>query len=61
MVLSVSQILSCCVHLNTLKLERSKRLYFLSGRKSITFLEGSQATPARPCDRNNVKVKNTLG
>jgi hypothetical protein len=26
-------------------------------RKSITLLEGSQATPARPSGRNNVKVK----
>jgi hypothetical protein len=30
-----------------------------SGGRSITLLEGSQATPARP-DRNNVKLK-TLG
>jgi hypothetical protein len=26
-------------------------------RKSIILLEGSQATPARPSGRNNVKVK----
>jgi hypothetical protein len=27
------------------------------GRKSVILLEGSQATPARPSGRNNVKVK----
>jgi hypothetical protein len=33
---------------------------FRTGRKSITLIEGSQDTPARLSDRNNVKVK-TLG
>jgi hypothetical protein len=32
-------------------------LYFPSVRKSIIRLEGSQAAPARPSGRNNVKVK----
>jgi hypothetical protein len=32
----------------------------LGGEKSINLLEGSQAMPARPSDKNNVKVK-TLG
>jgi hypothetical protein len=35
----------------------SERHFFPRGRKSIILLEGSQATPARPSDRNNVKVK----
>jgi hypothetical protein len=30
------------------------------GRNGIAILEGSQPTPARPYDRNNVKVE-TLG
>jgi hypothetical protein len=30
---------------------------FRGGRKNIILLEGSQATPARPSGRNNVKVK----
>jgi hypothetical protein len=38
---------------------RSERHFTFSrgGRKSITLLEVSQATLARPSDRNNMKVK----
>jgi hypothetical protein len=37
---------------------RSERYFtFRGGRKSIILLEGSQATPARPFDKNNVEVK----
>jgi hypothetical protein len=40
------------------KWERERHFIFRGGgRKGITSLEGSQATPARPYDRNNVKVK----
>jgi hypothetical protein len=39
---------------------RSERLYFSRGSKNISLSEGSQATPTRPSDSNNVKVK-TLG
>jgi hypothetical protein len=35
-------------------------LFFERGRKSITLLEGSEATSARPSVRNNVKVKTFL-
>jgi hypothetical protein len=37
---------------------RSERHIIFQGEgKSITLLKGSQATPARPSDTNNVKVK----
>jgi hypothetical protein len=38
-----------------MKLERERERE--RERKSIILLEGSQATPARPSGRNNVKVK----
>jgi hypothetical protein len=34
-----------------------RNFIFRGGRKSIIFLEGSHATPARPSGRNNVKLK----
>jgi hypothetical protein len=41
----------CLIHVNPLKPN------FRRGRKSIILLEGSQATPTCPSDRNNVNVK----
>jgi hypothetical protein len=43
------------VHVNPLKPEDEREAE--RERKSIILLEGSQATPARPSGRNNVKVK----
>jgi hypothetical protein len=36
---------------------KPRHFIFRGGRKNIILLEGSQATPARPSGRNNVKVK----
>jgi hypothetical protein len=36
---------------------KCETLYFPRRKKGVILLEGSQATPARPSDRNNVKVK----
>ena len=32
-------------------------IYFEGGRKSITLLEGSQVSPARPSDKKSIKIK----
>jgi hypothetical protein len=39
---------------------RSERHFISGGKKSIILLEGSQALPACPSDRNRAEVK-TLG